>query len=257
MQALNTTKIDTFKKAENGRPAGSIVAEFDGLACLRQAVHANPFLEVPECELSDEGVLLLENITQDPISREHLVNFGLGMAQLHAHKHGRYGYGRDNFIGLSPQINTFTTNWGEFFAQYRLNAQIDAIEDEQMRDEFQTRLDDKRSELVAFLNANTAFASLLHGDLWSGNVLFKDKKAWLIDPAVYFGDREADIAMTELFGGFGRPFYDAYNEVLPLSDAYALKKVFYNLYHYLNHFNLFGESYRQRCYDSLSALDEL
>jgi fructosamine-3-kinase len=101
-----------------------------------------------------------------------------------------------------------------------------------------------RADLPAFFEGYTPAASLLHGDLWSGNYSYcSDGTPVLFDPAVYYGDREADLAMTELFGGFGRDFYDAYNETWPLDPGYAQRKTLYNLYHILNHFNLFGGGY--------------
>ncbi|MCB1581549.1 MAG: fructosamine kinase family protein [Xanthomonadales bacterium] len=96
----------------------------------------------------------------------------------------------------------------------------------------------------------------MHGDLWSGNVMFDKEHVWLIDPAVYFGDSEADIAMTEMFGGFSSEFYLAYQSVRPLTDAYPTKRLIYNLYHYLNHYNLFGASYLSPCLRAIQKINQ-
>src|SRR5690606_13368704 len=172
---------------------------------------------------------------------------GEGLAQLHRYHRSRYGFGQDNYIGLSPQINQWTDDWGTFFRDYRLNVQISRIADPRVRQEFELVLAAHGHWLAHFLNEHCTQPSLLHGDLWSGNVLFDRRKAWLIDPAVYYGDREADIAMTEFFGGFSREFYAAYDAAWPLSGAYSRKRDIYNLYHALNHYNLFGSGYLGRC----------
>jgi fructosamine-3-kinase len=97
----------------------------------------------------------------------------------------------------------------------------------------------------------------LHGDLWSGNVLFDSNQCWLIDPAVYYGDSEVDLAMTEMFGGFSNAFYHAYFQIRSRSSTYANKRTIYNLYHYLNHYNLFGDSYLSRCREGFWSIENL
>ncbi|MEZ5473364.1 MAG: fructosamine kinase family protein [Marinicella sp.] len=125
-----------------------------------------------------------------------------------------------------------------------------------MRKRFNHILALNQDSWIAWLNQHCSRFSLLHGDLWSGNVLFDAQNVWLIDPAVYFGDSETDIAMTEMFGGFPEAFYAAYQSVKPLSSAYPKKRILYNLYHYLNHYNLFGSAYLPACERGFQKLDQ-
>jgi fructosamine-3-kinase len=176
---------------------------------------------------------------------------------MHALPQDAYGWGRDNYIGLSPQPNRWSDNWGEFFVQDRLGYQVSRIRDTGQRNRFQKVLDEHGGTLIDWLNAHCEHPSLLHGDLWNGNVLYGTDGPWLIDPAVYCGDREADIAMTQMFGGFGEAFYRAYDQHYPRTPVYGLKREVYNLYHYLNHYNLFGGGYLGGCQSGIAAIEEI
>ena len=160
-------------------------------------------------------------------------------------------------IGRSPQKNRLTDDWGAFFLRDRLGVQVGMVGDAHVRREFETVLERQGDKLAGFLNEHCEHPSLLHGDLWSGNVLFDSVGPWLIDPAVYYGDREADIAMTELFGGFSSAFYRAYDRVYPRTDVYDTKRAIYNLYHTLDHYNLFGASYLSACRHNLDVVASL
>ncbi len=148
-------------------------------------------------------------------------------------------------------------NWGEFFVNHRLFFQVDLIKEQTINKKFKLGLEKSKSRLIDYLNQNCQQPSLVHGDLWSGNVLFDKTAVWLIDPAVYYADREVDVAMTEMFGGFSQNFYRAYNETYPLSPDYQQKKVIYNLYHYLNHYNLFGSGYLSACKRGFNLIESL
>lgn len=155
---------------------------------------------------------------------------------------GKYGFVSDNYIGRTRQVNTPKESWVDFFRECRLKPQFKRagqyFSTEEMR-----QIDRLLERLDEFL-VEPEQPSLLHGDLWSGNVITgNDGRAWLIDPAVYVGHAEADIAMTELFGGFSRPFYTAYRESGLLQPGYEKRRDLYNLYHLLNHLNMFGMSY--------------
>lgn len=155
---------------------------------------------------------------------------------------GMYGFSHDNHIGATVQINKLWGSWIDFFCECRLKPQFQLAMDyfpEKEREQIPVLLDRAREILT-----EPEFPSLLHGDLWCGNVITGNNgQAWMIDPAAYVGHAETDIAMTELFGGFPQNFYDAYREVMPVQPGYHQRRDFYQLYHLLNHLNLFGGSY--------------
>lgn len=155
---------------------------------------------------------------------------------------GAYGFWQDNYIGAGRQVNTAYDSWIDFFRECRLKPQFESAAP------YFDRSDQKKiSRILEHADRiliEPEHPSLLHGDLWSGNVIAgNDGRAWLIDPAVYVGHAEADLAMTELFGGFPRAFYKAYQKAAPLQPGYERRRDFYNLYHLLNHLNLFGRTY--------------
>lgn len=152
-----------------------------------------------------------------------------------------FGWQQNNVIGATPQINDWTPDWAEFFRDYRIRYQFQLAR--QRSGHFSCQ-DDLLAAIPRVLSDYQPSPSLVHGDLWSGNAAFSQSgEPVILDPAVYFGDREVDLAMSELFGGFPRTFYQAYNEAFPLDPGYPQRKTLYNLYHILNHFNLFGGSY--------------
>jgi len=170
--------------------------------------------------------------------------FGQQMADLHRHSAERFGWRRDNTIGPTPQYNGYLDDWVTFYRERRLRVQLQLAERNGLSGRLQTKGERLLQNLDAFFTTYTPRPALLHGDLWGGNYAFnKDGKPVIFDPATYYGDREADIAMTELFGGFGGDFYAAYQAAWPLDDGYSVRKTLYNLYHILNHANLFGGGY--------------
>ncbi len=170
--------------------------------------------------------------------------FGQKLAALHRHQHERFGFYIDNTIGSTPQPNPWSDDWVAFWQQQRLGFQLELAQ----KNGFGSRLYDLGQRLnektPAFFRSYQPQPSLLHGDLWSGNwAADRQGDPVIFDPASYYGDREADLAMMQLFGHPGQRFFAAYNEHYPLDGDYALRKDFYNLYHILNHANLFGSSY--------------
>ena len=170
---------------------------------------------------------------------------GRQLAQQHRAFSTAYGLDHDNYIGSSPQSNQATASWVDFFRDRRLGAQQElARRNGRLHPRRAAQLERLMSHLDEWIDEDSCAPSLLHGDLWGGNYLAGPRgEPVLIDPAVYYGDREAEIAFTELFGGFGPKFYAAYNEAWPLRPGYSERRDVYNLYHLLNHLNLFGEGY--------------
>jgi fructosamine-3-kinase len=155
-----------------------------------------------------------------------------------------YGWPRDNFIGSTPQSNQSHRTWAGFYAEERLRPQLQLASSNGMVRELRDQGEKLTDRLAAFFVDYRPAPSLLHGDLWSGNAAqLADGTPVIFDPAVYRGDRETDIAMAELFGGFPESFYAAYRAAWPLDAGYETRKTLYNLYHILNHFNLFGSAY--------------
>lgn len=155
-----------------------------------------------------------------------------------------YGFPIDNYIGSTPQINTPKDSWVDFFRECRLHPQVRMAYDGGYLERSAMRQADSVMEQLESLLPEPDHPSLLHGDLWGGNFMTgPDGKAWLIDPATYVGHREADLAMTELFGGFAPAFYSAYRQIANVDPEYDDRRDLYNLYHLLNHVNLFGYSY--------------
>jgi len=219
-------------------------AEVAGLATLR----ASGAVRVPEvlaCGLEGgQARLILEYFDLCGLNRSSGAALGRALAALHRTLGNEFGAAGDNFIGATPQINTPHRNWARFFADCRLMPQLDWALENSMERALVDRGRDLAERLSAFFVDYTPAPSLLHGDLWSGNAdALADGTPVIFDPAVYYGDRETDLAMAELFGGFPESFFAAYREAWPLDSGFETRKTLYNLYHILNHFNLFGPSY--------------
>ncbi|ADE55882.1 Fructosamine/Ketosamine-3-kinase [Coraliomargarita akajimensis DSM 45221] len=189
----------------------------------------------------DQAYLLLEDLHLAKPSGGDWHAMGQDLADLHAVSNERFGWHQDNYIGATVQFNTWHTSWAAFFIHQRLEPQLQLAQKQGHRIA-------RSGELVqaaeAILKNHTPQSSLLHGDLWSGNVGFNQLGIPVIfDPASYYGDRETDLAFSEFFGGFPPAFYDGYATRLPLPKSYPKRKDLYNLYHLLNHANLFGGNY--------------
>ena len=238
---------DAFLKI-NSRAADSFfTAEANGLRAMR-ATGANVPKVLACGNMADGAKFLLLSYERGTRRADHEALLGQMLARMHRANTeqftqcGTFGFYEDNFIGAARQINTPKSGWAEFFRDERLGVQMKMAApyfdktDRQLCQRLLDRLPDFLTE--------PSFPSLLHGDLWSGNVMpDRHGRPMLIDPAVYVGHHEADIAMTELFGGFAPEFYEAYHEIIPSESGYTDRRDIYNLYHLLNHLNLFGGSY--------------
>ena len=242
-----------FMKCNTPANLSFFEAEAKGLDALRQTgtIGVPKVLGIGTDHTQNISFLLMEYLEAAPKVSGYWEVFGRQLAALHqAECHGfaspdgklKFGFVSDNYIGASPQINTPKENWLTFFRECRLLPQMKMAERY-----LDSRMHKQCSKLLEHLDSyldEPEFPSLIHGDLWSGNaVCGPDGKAWILDPAAYVGHFEAELAMTELFGGFSSPFYEAYHEVNRIDSGYRDRRDLYNLYHMLNHLNLFGASY--------------
>ncbi|MCP4599106.1 MAG: fructosamine kinase family protein [Proteobacteria bacterium] len=237
---------DVFKKENSARFKGMFEAEAEGLKALK--VEDGPHVPEPIATHADGNsqFILMTFIRQSRREPKFWEEFGRAFARLHTHhKADYYGFLGDNYIGSTPQTNPKCSSWVEFFGEHRLGFQIRLAAEQGLAN---SQLIGKTERLICRLSdylPEPEHPSILHGDLWGGNVMTGEfGQAVIIDPAVYYGHNEADLAMTELFGGFDSTFYAAYNEVLGISHEYEeSRRDIYGLYHVLNHLNLFGGSY--------------
>lgn len=236
---------DFFVKLNAAAKADMFVAEAEGL----REIAASETLRVPEpvCwgVAGSSAYLVLDYLSLGHAGKGAVL--GERLAALHRITQTEFGWWRDNTIGSTPQINTPDADWLRFFRARRLGYQLELAERNGTVSELLRRGAELMERLDGLFDGYRPRPSLLHGDLWSGNYsYFADGTPVIFDPAVYFGDREADIAMTELFGGFGGDFYAAYRAAWPLDAGYAVRRTLYNLYHILNHYNMFGGGYGQQ-----------
>jgi fructosamine-3-kinase len=180
---------------------------------------------------------------------------GEALALMHRITASQFGWCQDNIIGSTPQSNRQHNDWLSFWREERMIPQFEMLYDKGYSRQLKPLDDRLLNNLEQLLTGHQPAASLLHGDLWSGNYAFDEQgRPVIFDPAIYYGDREADLAMTELFGGFGPDFYRAYNNSWPVDDGYKKRKTLYNLYHILNHANLFGSSYLSQAIGMMERL---
>ncbi len=244
-----------FIKLNHARFIHMFEAESSGLAEILQT----NTIKVPQPILSgiinEYAFLVLEHIDLTPTNQHSDIQLGQQLAALHKKPQPFFGWHLDNTIGLTTQINKSKEHWPSFWQTNRLNVQLTLAKNNGANSKLIETGEELSNALPLFFTSYSPAPSLLHGDLWSGNTsMTKQGLAIIYDPACYYGDRETDIAMTELFGGFSPHFYAAYNEYYPLDSAYPTRKILYNLYHILNHFNLFGTSYQQQAQNMIDSL---
>jgi fructosamine-3-kinase len=231
-----------FLKLNDARHHPMFIAEATGLDTL----FATNTLRVPQAIAhgiaGENSYLILEYLGLGRHGNATLL--GEQLAALHRYSSEQFGFAQDNFIGSTPQPNATNVNWIELWKEQRLGFQLHLAAQNGYGGQLQSLGAKLLDALPTFFVGYTPQPSLLHGDLWSGNHAFlADGTPAIFDPAVYYGDRECDIAMTELFGGYPSDFYAAYQTAWPLDSGYKSRRELYNLYHILNHANLFGEGY--------------
>lgn len=217
-------------------------AEHEGL----NAIYRTDTIRVPHAYLSGidgENAYLVMEYIEWGTGRGCAEEMGRQLSNMHRHTQSGFGWHRNNTIGSTPQINVPTDDWLTFWREHRLGYQTRLAANKGL-DRHAIKSCEQLCDRIGDFFPRQPQASLLHGDLWSGNAACdRQSRSVIFDPACYYGDRETDVAMTELFGGFDATFYASYQENWPLDDGYKIRKILYNQYHILNHFNLFGGNY--------------
>ena len=244
---INTNKGKFFLKLNENK----IIKLFDKEVRGLKLISSTNTINVPKVIYFDDEVLALEFIESNKINKKIWSNFGYRLAELHYNTSNSFGLDHNNYIGSLLQTNKFHNNWNDFFIYQRLKPQLDI-------GNFSVKIH-KLFEIL-FLELDNIFSlskpSLLHGDLWSGNFISTNDQVFLVDPADYYGNREMDIAMTKLFGGFAKEFYDAYNYHYPLDNNYEIRLDICNLYPLLVHANLFGGNYYNQIHSILKSVTQ-
>lgn len=256
-QSLETLSGKYFIKWNDTSQAGSM---FDCEAHALKQIAATGAIRTPEVVyrgiFKNKAYLLLHFIDScENISAQHLYDFGVQLAHLHSYSADYFGFQKDNYIGTLDQYNRVSDSWSEFYIEQRMIPQITLAKKKGFLSHITKQTIDRFFKEIIKLIYNLK-PSLLHGDLWNGNfIIDKGGKAYLIDPASYYGHCEVDLAMSELFGNFGDSFYMGYNDTNKISKGYKERKSIYQLYYLLVHLNLFGVSYENACTRILSKFD--
>jgi len=252
-QSLHGGCINSAYKISDGKTAFFVKLNdlkhgemFKAEALSLEEMFKTSTVRVPEpvCygETSGKTFLVMEFL--DLSGQLDSIRLGQQLASMHRISTSQFGWHQDNTIGSTPQLNQPGADWVEFWRQQRLLPQLQLAQRNGYARALSPLTDRLLDSFHLLFSNHHPSPSMLHGDLWGGNAsALKDGTPVIYDPAFYFGDREADIAMTYLFGGFDRNFYAAYNETWPLEEGFKVRKTFYNLYHIINHLNLFGTGY--------------
>jgi fructosamine-3-kinase len=251
---LDTASGKVFLKLMPEPEAGVLEAEADGLAAIAAPDTVRTPAVLGSGVAGNDAWLALEWLSLDRLGSAAGAELGRQLANMHRATHDQHGWDRDNWIGRTPQRNTRQRDWVEFYREHRLGFQLDLAAASGFGGRLQRRGKELMATLPAFFSDYQPAPSLLHGDLWGGNAASANAVPVIFDPAIHYGDRESDIAMTRLFGGFGRPFYQAYEETWPLDAGYSRREPLYQLYHVLNHLNLFGSGYLGRAESLIAEL---
>lgn len=253
---LQTTNAHYFLKLNAAEHDEMFAAESDGLEALGacNSIHVPRVLARGVC--GPDAYLLLEYVELRPLrDGDAGCAAGSALADLHGTEGRHFGWHRDNFIGSTPQRNGESDDWPTFFANRRLKPQLELAREKGIRGRLIANGERLMEHLPALFSDCAPKASLLHGDLWSGNAALDDTgRLALFDPAIHYGDRESDLAMMQLFGGFPASMLAAYREARPLASGFEPRRTLYQLYHVLNHMNLFGGGYQAQAERMIGSL---
>ncbi|MEI6269731.1 MAG: fructosamine kinase family protein [Methylococcaceae bacterium] len=252
---LKGTDKAYFVKLNNADLISMFEAEFAGLQELEKTQSVRVPVPVVCGTTAGHSFLVLENLELGRSNKASERLLGQQLALMHQQQQPYFGWHRDNTIGSTLQINHPSNDWLTFWREQRLEFQLKLAANKGYNGTLQSQGESLCSDMAALFEHYRPQPSLLHGDLWAGNVgVDKQGCPVIFDPACYYGDREADLAMTELFGGFSQDFYAAYQAVWPLDDGYGVRKTLYNLHHILNHLNLFGGGYLRQAESMMAIL---
>ncbi len=233
------------------------VSMFEAEACGLQELATSQTLRVPESvcygEDGSKSYIVLEYLALDGSANQ--VQLGQQLAAMHRVTAAQFGWKIDNTIGATPQPNSWQDNWPTFWRDQRLGFQLQLAANNGYGGELQTLGERLLADMDQLFTGRNIQASMLHGDLWGGNVAgLHDGTPVIFDPAFYYGDRETDLAMTYVFGGFTADFYAAYQNAWPLDDGFEMRKMLYNIYHIINHLNMFGGGYHGQAIQMMKSL---
>ncbi|MEL7310309.1 MAG: fructosamine kinase family protein [Pseudomonadota bacterium] len=243
---LQTTRGLFFAKRVSVEARTQLHSEATSLAALADIGVVRVPTVIACDSLQGDAWLVLEWLDIRPLGGQEFETLGRQLSNVHRLSAEQFGWSEDNWIGNSPQINTPTADWLAFYRDCRLQPQIEWARGRGVPASFNRLTDRLLERLPDCLDQHVPAISLTHGDLWGGNVGMADRPV-IYDPACFFGDREMDLAMARLFGGFGESFYAAYNEAWPLPPGSLQRVGLYQIYHQLNHLNLFGGAYLGAC----------
>jgi protein-ribulosamine 3-kinase len=242
--SLSSGRRRAFIKTLAIDQADILQAEADGLQGLADTRTVRTPVVLARGTDHDLAWLALEHLDLQPLTTGSQRHLGQSLAQLHRHTSDQFGWRRDNYIGLTAQINRPTADWSEFFLNQRLGRQLDWLSSRTGQEEWSACKDPLAQAWKKQFPDHQPPPSLIHGDLWQGNAaMLDDHQPVIYDPAVHYADRECDLAMTHLFGGFTVDFYNAYQAQWPLPAGHQQRLPWYQLYHLLNHAVLFGGGY--------------
>ncbi len=253
----NACKLSTnagifFVKWKANIPSDLFVREAEGLNELARVKGSSlVFPRVITCKKEDHlpGFLVLEYLEPGMLEKTTSERLGHGLAKIHQTFHDKYGYDSDTYCGTTRQNNKWNDSWPDFFRFQRIGCLIEQLRDQGKLTTSEIGLFEKLIQKIPMLIPAERKASLIHGDLWSGNYLITQKSPALIDPAVYYADREMEFSIMTMFGGFSSNFWSAYQEAFPFQSGWKERNRLYQLYHYLNHYLLFGGGYGQKSVD--------
>lgn len=246
---LETTAGVYFLKWNGDCKADMFLREAESLEELRKA--AGGRLIVPEVFAARKvntspGFLVLEYLVSGYGEGDSDEILGRGLAAIHNYSAEKFGFYHDNYCGSTVQNNSWKNSWAEFYRENRLRFLLNLIQKEKPLQNSELAVYERLLERIDALVPNESVPALIHGDLWSGNYMNTVNGPALIDPAAYYADREMEMGIMTMFGGFSRQFYSAYNEIYPLPAEWKERNKLYQLYHVLNHYYLFGGGYRNQ-----------